>query len=60
MLGFLALIMPLAYVCGYTGAFWFGFINMALAGVFNGFSTVAMFGIAGYLPFRYMGALMIG
>jgi hypothetical protein len=59
-LGCLALLMPLASVCGPKGSFWFGFVNMAIAGAFNGTSTVAVFGIAGFLPFKFMGAIMFG
>ena len=59
-MGILAFIMPIAHFFYGVGAFWYGFMIMALAGVFNGISTVAIFGIAGYLPFRYMGAIMLG
>lgn len=54
------MLMPLASVFGPKGSFWFGFANMAIAGAFNGTSTVAVFGIAGFLPFKFMGAIMFG
>ena len=53
-------MIPLMPLMSETGAFWYGFVNIALSGVLNGASAAAIFGMAGPLPPLYMGSIMIG
>jgi len=59
-LGFLMLSFPIVTFLSDAESFWFGFIIMMLAGVMNGAMTTAVFGMAGFLPFQYMGSIMLG
>ena len=54
------LSFPIVTFLSDAESFWFGFIIMMLAGVMNGAMTTAVFGMAGFLPFQYMGSIMLG
>lgn len=43
-----------------AGAFWSCFVLLLVFGGFNGILQGTVFGLAGIMPFKYMGAVMLG
>jgi hypothetical protein len=60
ILGILTICFPIVAVLYPIDAFWTGFILIALQGAMNGAMTTAVFGMAAFLPPKYMGSIMLG